>query len=403
MKHRLLLAAALLLMIATPTLAREPAVGHQFHSDIMITDHDGNPMQGVRCATVDFGPADSPRAPFDLDAWILEHGAEKVAVSIPVAFHVLYFYRGSTLVGNVTDTQITNQVDVLNAAYAGTGVSFVWRSTDRTLNKTWATMRPGSSAELAAKQALAVDPAHTLNLYTAYPGGGLLGWSYFPWSYPETSYMHGSVIHFGSLPGGYLSSYNGGDTATHEIGHYVGLYHTFQGGCTEPNDYCEDTPQEASPDYYCTIGRDSCPLDPGLDPIHNFMDYTPDSCMYEFTSDQAARLDWALTTYRPSLISSKAEGDIIASPAASRTGITSVAPNPFNPKAEISFTLRAAGMVSLNVYDLAGRRIRTLLEQDMAAGPHDVAFDGRGLPSSVYFVVLKANGEQSTQRVMLLK
>ena len=405
MHKRLILAVALLpLLAATPASAQESELGMLPDDDLTSQSELVGFFPDQRCGTVDFGPVENPRAPLDLDAWVLKHGAEKVAVSIPVAVHVLWYTNQRGIpVGVVTDEQIGAQIDVLNAAYAGSGVSFYLARIDTTENRFWAKAHPGSLGEREMKEALAVDPAHTFNLYVTAPSGLLLGWAVFPWSYPEDSIMHGVVIHYGTLPGGHLATYNAGDTATHEIGHYLGLYHTFQGGCTQPNDYCEDTPQEASPDYYCTIGRDSCPLDPGLDPIHNFMDYTPDSCMYEFTSDQAARLDWALTTYRPSLISSKAEGDIIASPAASRTGITSVAPNPFNPKAEISFTLRAAGMVSLNVYDLAGRRIRTLLEQDMAAGPHDVAFDGRGLPSSVYFVVLKANGEQSTQRVMLLK
>ena len=307
MKCRILLVAVLALIVAAPVLAEEPpkevrAAWQNMQPDITIEDHLGNPITGIRCATLDFGPAENPRAPEDLDAWIREHALEKLNVTIPVAVHVLYYLKGSTYLGNVTDTQIANQIAALNATYAPCGVSFYLHSTTRTLNKTWATMRPGSSAELAAKTALAVDPTNVYNLYTAVPGGGLLGWSYLPWSYAESSVWHGTVIHWGSVPGGYLTQYNEGDTAVHECGHYLGLYHTFQGGCTEPNDYCADTPQEATPDYYCTLNRDTCPSNPGYDPIHNFMDYTPDSCMYEFTGDQCDRIEWAVTTYKPGLL-----------------------------------------------------------------------------------------------------
>ena len=391
-----------------PTLCGAKAalnVAWDLPKDIKIRDHEGNMIEGTRCGTVDFGPAENPRAPHDLDAWVREHAADKVVVNIPVAFHVLtYEFRRSTT-GEVSAQQIVDQIDVLNAAYDGTGISFTLLSTDTTDNKKWATMRPGSRDEVACKAALAIDPATTLNIYTAAPGGGLLGWSYFPWSFEEINTMHGTVIHYASLPGGAFAPYNLGDTATHEIGHYCGLYHTFQGGCSTPNDYCDDTPQEATATFGCPDGQDSCP-DPGLDPIYNFMDYTDDYCMYEFTADQAARMDWALRTYRPTLcgLPAKAGTEVAqTTKGSSQTGITAVTPNPFNPKTDISFSLRTAGNVRLNVYDLAGRKVKTLIDQTMPAGDHLVSFDGKGLPSAVYFMVLDAGGLRSTQRAMLLK
>jgi hypothetical protein len=218
---------------------------------------------------------------------------------IPLYWHVINNGSGLSQ-GNIPDSQITAQVNVLNAAFAGTGWSFNLVSTDRTTNASWYTCT-GGSCETQMKNALRQGSADDLNVYSNNMGGGLLGWATFPSSYAGNPKNDGVVILFSSVPGGTAAPYNLGDTATHEIGHWMGLYHTFQGGCARKanqGDGVGDTPAEKSPAYGCPVGRNSCPQIAGLDPIENFMDYTDDACMDEFTAGQDARMDAQFTAYR---------------------------------------------------------------------------------------------------------
>jgi hypothetical protein len=218
------------------------------------------------------------------------------SVNIPVYWHVINQGTGISN-GDIPATQITASIDVLNAAYASTPFTFTLVATTRTTNSNWYNLRQGSKQERDMKTALRQGGANALNVYSANPGGGLLGWATFPSNYSRSPSQDGVVILYSSVPGGTAAPYNLGDTLTHEAGHWVGLYHTFQGGCTEPGDYVSDTPAEASAAFGCPTGRNTCAA-AGLDPITNFMDYTDDACMNTFSAGQSARADSLMAQYR---------------------------------------------------------------------------------------------------------
>jgi hypothetical protein len=223
-------------------------------------------------------------------------------VTVSVYFHVINQGAGIEN-GDVPATMIDDQIQVLNDSFAGltggtnTSFRFALAGVTRTTNARWFNRAQQSGVERQYKRALRTGSADDLNIYSANPGGGLLGWATFPWSYASKPLNDGVVVLHSSLPGGSAFPYNEGDTATHEVGHWLGLYHTFQGGCNEPGDEVADTPAEASSAFGCPTGRDTCAA-PGLDPIENFMDYTDDACMFVFTQGQSTRMDTMWAAYR---------------------------------------------------------------------------------------------------------
>ena len=259
---------------------------------------------GARCSTRYVSDFEQRLLEMKHAQWLAERAAAGQPVyatggTIPVYWHVIN--NGSGLPnGDIPDSQIAAQMAVLNTAYANSSYVFQLMSVTRSTNATWYTMTPGTTAERQAKTALREGGSDALNIYSNNMGGGLLGWATFPSDYASDPVLDGVVILFSSLPGGSAAPYNEGDTATHEVGHWMGLYHTFQGGCGFRNDRVSDTPAERSAAYGCPVGRDTCrrPRQVGADPITNFMDYTDDACMTEFSSGQDSRMDALFQQYR---------------------------------------------------------------------------------------------------------
>lgn len=261
-------------------------------------------------------------------------------VRIPVVVHVIHNGTPIGTGANISDAQVLSQIQVLNEDYrkiagtrgensdpvgADTNIEFYLAREDADCNPTTGIERldlssisstwdgPGGNTDAILKPMTIWDPTRYMNMWTVtLSDNTLLGYAQYPGNGPsETDGVVMGYQYFGSNDafGVNLNSsapYDLGRTTTHEVGHFLGLFHTFEGGCAD-GDFCADTPATAQENYNCPTGQDSCPVGPGdgiLDMIENYMDYTDDACMNIFTNDQSTRMDGVLSGFRLSLANS---------------------------------------------------------------------------------------------------
>jgi hypothetical protein len=170
----------------------------------------------------------------------------------------------------------------------------------------------------------------------------------------------------------------------------------------------DDTPFEASAytGGTCSLQRDTCPT-AGLDPISNYMDYSYDACLTNFTTGQKTRMQAVTAQYRPSILNAAARALDLASvrPAVTAAvGAVSFAgamPNPSHGGTTLEYALPRASTVSLRLYSVSGRMVTTIDQGVKDAGTHSVSFASRNLSVGTYFAVLMVDGQKFTRTVIL--
>jgi hypothetical protein len=262
---------------------------------------------------------------------LISQGNEKtgMVVTIPVVFHVLY----NTASLNISDARILAQLDVLNkdfarlnadanntpAAFQGvsvnTNIQFCLAQRDPNGNPTTGIVRRSTTVSaFSSNNAMkftaqggsdAWNTSQYLNVWVCNLSGGLLGYAQFPGGSASTD---GVVLLTGSVGGpsapGTSVPYHLGRTGTHEVGHYLNLRHIW-GDANCGSDLVSDTPTQQTSNYGCpSFPKVTCSNGPNGDMFMNYMDYTDDGCMNMFTAGQASRMNAAITSSRPGLLTS---------------------------------------------------------------------------------------------------
>ena len=262
-------------------------------------------------------------------------------LTIPVVVHVLYL----TPTDSISQAQVWSQIEILNNDYSrmnadavntrsvfgslatSMDIQFCLATTDPqgspTSGITYTLGNPGffgfydPFTENAKSNASGgKDPWPTdqyLNIWVCKMFPGLLGYAQFPGDDPLTDGVVINYQSFGNI-GTVVSPSTGGRTATHEIGHWLGLRHIWGDGGCGVVDSVADTPDADASYSTCDTTRNTCTESPGPqvpDMMENYMDYSPDSCMNMFTIGQRDRAWSFLNTDRASLFSSN--GCLLAS------------------------------------------------------------------------------------------
>ncbi|CAN5877929.1 hypothetical protein BH11BAC7_BH11BAC7_15310 [soil metagenome] len=373
-------------------------------------------------------------------AWLAQHPdaghtRNSLVLTVPVVVHVVYINAAQ----NISDQQIYSQIAVLNTDYrllnadtinrptafdslaADLEIEFCLATLDPNGNPTNGITRTSSAGgtfgaffnplteDVKATSSGGIDPwpaDEYLNIWVCNLFPGLLGYAQFPGGAPATDGVAITYTAFGTM-GTVTAPSTLGRTASHECGHYFGLYHIWgdDSDCTTGSDSIADTPNATGASASdCMVNRNSCsnedPYWGANDPndmVQNYMDYSHDSCMNMFTRGQKARM-------MSFLFSDPARFGLFSSPAGCNPATVrdfsfdqffSIAPNPTNGEVMVSYFGKWSAGMNVEVLDIAGR---TVMKQQVNA--YSYTLDLGSLPSGIYTVRFLGDGGVATKKVV---
>jgi len=363
----------------------------------------------------------------EMQAWIAEHGSQKTnaVITIPVVVHVVY----NTTAENISDAQIQSQIDVLNkdfrkqntdassvpSAFASLAadceIQFCLADRDPNGNPTTGITRTSTSKTSFSQSAEDVkssstggkDPWDTdkyLNMWVCNLSGGLLGYAQFPGGGASTDGVVMLYTAFGTM-GSATAPYNKGRTTTHEVGHYLNLYHIWgdEPSCDQ-DDEVSDTPLQGDKNFGCPTFplTDSCQTSsPGV-MFMNYMDYVDDACMYMFTAGQKARMHAAINTSRAGLKTSNGCSSTSIQELALLDSQVMLYPNPVTDMVQIQ-SEKPLKNVTLKIYDYTGKICYQSYEKTLSA----FTLDLHNYTEGIYFVHLLSDEGFSTKKLIVQK
>jgi hypothetical protein len=251
-------------------------------------------------------------------------------VTIPVVVHVVY----NNAQQNISDEQIHSQISILNEDYrmlnadvgscpepfrpfcADCFIEFKLACKDPSGNPTNGITRTSTNAgpfsdddaiKFSSRGGADAWPSDKyLNIWVSDLSGGLLGYAQFPGGPLETDGVVINVTAFGNT-GTATPPYHLGRTATHEVGHWLNLYHIWGDDTWLPDvcsgsDNVDDTPNQEGPNFSSPpFPHITCNNAPNGDMYVNYMDYTDDAGMFMFTKGQVSRMESTINGPRSSL------------------------------------------------------------------------------------------------------
>jgi hypothetical protein len=347
-------------------------------------------------------------------------------VVIPTVVHVLW----NTPEQNIPDDQVWSQIFVLNDDFRRrnadtvlTPVMFKPAAADCKIEFCLAKRAPGDTAATYGIHRVytdvtefgidnqvknpyeggcrAWDAKQYLNIWVCNLAGNFLGYAQYPGGPDSTDGVVVDYKCFGSV-GDLNPHYNKGRTATHEIGHWLDLWHIWGDdfGSCDGTDYVDDTPNAADANYYCPSHPHTTNCNTTGEMFMNYMDYCDDVCFNIFTNGQRDRMMASISATRPELLTSEGCVPYDAIEEVNQTLTLNLFPNPVTQEFTLQANLPHPETFTITIIDIIGNEVfkHITAKQTQLNLPVPVS----NLNDGMYFLKVRAGNLHGTAKIFVL-